>query len=83
MPPWIGSGQPFLAASHAADYNGHLGSDPFRTVVGRGIDLQVLPALLAAIIAVAVGWLRDRDRVAAGDRCRDRRLVGGRRGDDA
>ncbi len=63
VPPWVGSGQPFLAASHAAEYNGHLGSDPFRTVVGRGIDLQVLPALLAAIIAVAVGWLRDRDSV--------------------
>ena len=63
VPPWVGSGQPFLAASHAAQYNGHLGSDPFRAVVGRGIDLQVLPALLAAVIAVAIGWWRDRDRV--------------------
>ena len=25
VPPWIGSGQPFLAASHAKAYNGHLG----------------------------------------------------------
>jgi hypothetical protein len=62
-PPWIGSGQPFLAASHAAQYNGHLGSSPLRTVVARGVDLQVLPALIAAVIAVAIGWLRDRDRL--------------------
>ena len=62
-PPWVGSGQPFLAASHAAQYNGHLGSSPFRTVVARGADLQVLPALIAAVIAVAIGWLRDRDRL--------------------
>jgi hypothetical protein len=63
VPPWIGSGQPFLAASHAAEYNGHLGSDPFRTVVGRAVDLQVLPALIAAVAAVALGWFRDRDRL--------------------
>jgi hypothetical protein len=65
-PPWIGSGQPFLAASHAADYNGHLGSDPFRTVIGRGVDLQVLPALIAAAVAVGIGWFRDRDRLLLG-----------------
>jgi hypothetical protein len=63
VPPWVGSGQPFLAASHAASYNGHLGPNPFRAVVGRGIDLQVLPALLAAVIAVGIGWWRERDRV--------------------
>jgi hypothetical protein len=63
VPPWVGSGQPFLAASHAAEYNGHLGSDPFRAVVGRGVDLQVLPALLAAILAVVLGWWRERDRL--------------------
>ncbi len=62
-PPWAGSGQPFLAATHAAEYNGHLGSDPLRTVVARGRDLQVLPALLAAIAAVVIGWFRDRNRV--------------------
>jgi hypothetical protein len=61
-PPWVGSGQPFLAASHAAQYNGHLGSSPLRTVVARGVDLQVLPALIAGVIAVLLGWLRDRDR---------------------
>jgi hypothetical protein len=65
-PPWAGSGQPFLAASHAAKYNGHLGSDPLRTVVARGVDLQVLPALIAAAVAVAIGWLRDRDRLLVG-----------------
>ena len=63
VPAWIGSGDPFLAASHAAEYNGHLGSDPFRTVVGRGVNLQVLPALIFAIVAVAIGWLKDRDKV--------------------
>jgi hypothetical protein len=62
-PPWAGSGQPFLAATHAAKYNGHLGSSPFRTVVGRGVDLQVLPALVFAVAAVAIGWWRDRDRL--------------------
>jgi hypothetical protein len=65
-PPWVGSGQPFLAASHAAEYNGHLGSDPFRAVTARGKDLQVLPALIAGIIAVILGWIRDRDRVLLG-----------------
>jgi hypothetical protein len=62
-PPWAGSGQPFLAATHAAEYNGHLGADPLRAVIGRGIDLQVLPALIAAVLAVAIGWWRDRDRL--------------------
>ncbi len=63
VPPWIGSGSPFLAATHAAEYNGHLGPDPFRAVVGRGRDLQVLPALVFAVAAVAIGWFRDRNRV--------------------
>jgi len=63
VPPWIGSGDAFLAASHAAKYNGHLGPNPLRTVLARGADLQVLPALIAAVLAVAIGWWRDRDRV--------------------
>lgn len=66
VPPWIGSGDPLLAATHAAEYNGHLGPDPFRAVVGRGINLQVLPALVFAIVAVAIGWLRDRSRLLLG-----------------
>ena len=41
VPPWIGSGQPFLAARHAKDYNGHLGNHPFLEVLRRGVDLQV------------------------------------------
>jgi hypothetical protein len=63
VPPWIASGQALLAATHAAEYNGHLGSDRLRAVIGRGIDLQILPALIAAIIAVAIGWWRERDRL--------------------
>ena len=63
VPPWAGSGDPFLAATHAHEYNGHLGSDPFRAVLGRGVDLQVLPALIAGVLAVAIGWWRDRDRL--------------------
>jgi hypothetical protein len=62
VPPGVTTGQPFLAATHAAAYNGHLGTNVLRTVVARGVDLQVLPALIAGIIAVAIGWLRDRDR---------------------
>jgi hypothetical protein len=60
VPPWIGSGQPFLAAVHAKEYNGHLGSSPFVTVVRRGVDLQVLPAL---ILAAALVVVRRRDRL--------------------
>jgi hypothetical protein len=64
VPPWIGSGQPFLAASHAADYNGHLGSDPFITVLGRGLDIQTIPVLVFAVVALALAWFRrPRDRL--------------------
>ena len=54
VPPWIGSGQPFLAATHAREYNGHLGSDPFVEVLRRGANLQVLPALIGAALAVVL-----------------------------
>jgi hypothetical protein len=64
VPPWIGSGQPFLAASHAKQYNGHLGRHPLLEVLRRGTDLQVLPALILALLAVALAWLKDRDRTA-------------------
>jgi hypothetical protein len=63
VPPWIGSGQPFLAATHAKDYNGHLGSHPLLEVLRRGADLQILPALIAAIAATAIAWFKDRDRL--------------------
>jgi hypothetical protein len=66
VPPWITTGQPFLAATHAADYNGHLGSDVFRSIVTRGIRDQLLPALILAAVAVVVGWVRDRDRAVVG-----------------
>lgn len=52
VPPWISTGQPFLAATHASEYNGHLGSDPFATVMGRGESLQPLPALGLAVVGV-------------------------------
>ena len=61
VPPWVSTGQPFLAASHAASYNGHLGSSRLHTVLARGIDEQVLPALIGAVIAIAIGWWRRRD----------------------
>jgi hypothetical protein len=62
VPPWVTTGHPFLAATHAADYNGHLGADVFRTVVTRGYRDQIAPALILAIVAVIIGWVRDRNR---------------------
>jgi hypothetical protein len=55
-PPWIGSGQPFLAAIHAEEYNGDLGKHPLFTVLGRGVDIQLLPVLLAGVVAVVFAW---------------------------
>jgi hypothetical protein len=63
VPPWIGSGQPFLAASHAKAYNGHLGSSRLLTVLRRGADLQTVPVLIAALVAVGLAWFRERDRL--------------------
>jgi hypothetical protein len=63
VPPWIGSGQPFLAASHAKSYNGHLGKHHALEALRRAGDLQVLPVLIAAVVATALAWFRDRDRV--------------------
>ncbi len=54
VPPWISTGQPLLAASHAHEYNGHLGSDPFLEVLRRGADLQILPMLILALAAVVL-----------------------------
>jgi hypothetical protein len=54
VPPWIASGQPFLAATHAHAYNGHLGGDRLLAVLRRGANLQVAPALVAAVIAVLI-----------------------------
>ena len=55
-PPWIGVRQPFLAAIHAKDYNGHLGKHPFLEVLRRGADLQMLPVLLAGVVASVITW---------------------------
>jgi hypothetical protein len=61
VPTWIGSGQPFLAASHAKAYNGHLGRHPWLEALRRAGDLQVLPVLIAAAAGVALAWWQDRD----------------------
>lgn len=53
-PPGLESGQPLLAAVHASEYNGHLGSDPLVEVLRRGLDLQVAPVLLAALVGALV-----------------------------
>ncbi|MGH2858957.1 MAG: hypothetical protein ACRDMJ_15895 [Solirubrobacteraceae bacterium] len=66
VPPWITTGNAFLAATHAHDYNGHLGSDPLRSIVVRGIRDQQLTMLILAAVAVIVGWVRDRNRVIVG-----------------
>ena len=58
VPPWIGSGQPFLAAVHAEEYNGQLGANPFLTVLGRGLDVQTIPVLVFGVLAVALAWFR-------------------------
>jgi hypothetical protein len=58
VPPWIASGHPFLAATHAHEYNGHLGSDRLVAVLRRGVNLQVAPALIGAGVAVLIR--RDR-----------------------
>jgi hypothetical protein len=63
VPPWIGSGQPFLAASHAKSYNGHLGKHHALEALRRAGDLQVLPVLIAAVVATALAWFKDRDRL--------------------
>jgi len=68
VPPWIGSGQPFLAAIHAQEYNGHLGSDPFLEVLRRGVNLQVLPAFIAAVLAAVLALVSLRSfRGSGGD----------------
>ncbi len=63
VPPWVGSGHPFLAASHAKDYNGHLGPHKFIAVNSRGVNDQVIPMIVFGIAAVVIGFLKDRRRV--------------------
>ena len=81
VPPWISTGQPFLAATHAHEYNGHLGSNRLVEVLRRGVDLQTVAVLVLALVATGLAVVRRQraDDRAGGDR---RRLVGsGRRGD--
>ncbi len=61
-PPWIGSGDPLNSSTHAARYDGHLGSDPALEALRRGVGLAVLPVLLLGLAAVAQA-VRVRDRV--------------------
>jgi hypothetical protein len=71
VPPWISTGHAFLAANHAHDYNGQLGSDPLKTVLLRGEDIQPLPSLGFAIVAMGFGiwgarrWPRSPRALAA------------------
>jgi hypothetical protein len=65
VPPWIGSGHPFLAASHAKAYNGHLGRHKLLEVLRRGVDIQTVPVLVAALVAVGLA-VRRRDRLVPG-----------------
>ena len=58
VPPWISTGQPFLAATHAHEYNGHLGANRLVEVLRRGVDLQTVPILIVALIAGGLGWVR-------------------------
>ena len=84
VPPWVGSGQPFLAAVHAEEYNGGLGPHPLFGVLGRGIDIQLLPVLLAGVVAVVFAWFdKPRDWLVLALAGATAGLVGDRRRDDA
>ncbi|MGO9973002.1 MAG: hypothetical protein ACLP01_09375 [Solirubrobacteraceae bacterium] len=66
VPPWYSTGAPFMAATHAAEYNGHLGANPLKTVLERGEGLQSLPSFVFGIVAVALALWRGRDRLVLG-----------------
>jgi hypothetical protein len=55
VPPWISTGQPLLAATHASEYNGHLGPDRLRAVLARGVGIQPLPSLALGVLAGLLG----------------------------
>jgi hypothetical protein len=52
-PPWLGGNDPLLAARNASLYNGHLGRDPLRAILGRAAEDQIWPLLAAAFVSVA------------------------------
>jgi hypothetical protein len=62
VPPWLGSGNPLLAAHNAALYDGVLGSDPLWTELGRLVGEQTWPLLLGAFAVIVIGVRGDRDR---------------------
>jgi hypothetical protein len=66
VPPWISTGQPFLAATHASEYNGDLGSDWLKTLLLRGESLQMLPSLGLGVVATVLALWRGRDRMVLG-----------------
>ena len=63
LPPWISTGQPFLAATHASEYNGGLGSNPLKGVLLRGEGLQPLPSLALAVIGLVLAIWLGRERL--------------------
>jgi hypothetical protein len=65
-PPWISEGDPFLAATHAHEYNGNLGSDWLKTLLTRGEQMQALPILGFAVVAAILALWRGRDRIILG-----------------
>ncbi len=69
VPPWISTGHPFLAATHASEYNGQLGSNPLLTVIKRGESIQPLPSLGLAVLAALIGVWRGRTLLRALGRC--------------
>jgi hypothetical protein len=58
VPPWIATGDPFGASTHAASYNGHLGRHPALTVLRRGAGLTLFPVLIGAAAAALLGLVR-------------------------
>lgn len=58
-PPWLGGNDPLLAARNASLYNGHLGRDPLRAILGRAADDQIWPLLAAAFGFVAAVLARE------------------------
>ncbi len=58
VPPWVGSGQPLLAAAHARAYNGNLGQHPLLTALRRSLDLQIVPVVVLAAAGLLSSWRR-------------------------
>ena len=61
-PPWLGGDDPLLAARNASLYNGQLGADPLRAIVGRAFDDQIWPLLAFAFAFVVYVLVQDARR---------------------